>query len=105
MASNISSNPTGTEANPVGSNTTERLRDQARTVGRDLNELGHTAKAAAAEGAQQLREQARRMGERGRERAQELQDELGTYISDRPLKSVLVAAGAGLLLGYIMGRR
>jgi ElaB/YqjD/DUF883 family membrane-anchored ribosome-binding protein len=35
----------------------------------------------------------------------ELADELKTYVKENPLQSVLIAAGAGLLLGLFLKRR
>jgi ElaB/YqjD/DUF883 family membrane-anchored ribosome-binding protein len=102
MASNISSSIGGDTSTAAS---TDRLREQARTVGRDLNELGNIAKSAAAEGVNTLRDQARQYGERAQEKVQEVEDSVGTYISERPIQSVLIAAGVGVALGYFLGRR
>lgn len=39
------------------------------------------------------------------EKASEFEDQIVDYIRQKPLKSVLVAAGAGLLLGFLLSRR
>ena len=42
---------------------------------------------------------------RGRERAVVWKDNVSQYVQDRPMKSVLIAAGVGLALGAILTRR
>ena len=42
---------------------------------------------------------------RGRERAVEWKDNVSQYVQDRPMKSVLIAAGVGLALGALLTRR
>lgn len=43
--------------------------------------------------------------ERGKERAHEAQLRLEDYVRQKPLRSVLIAAGTGAALGYLFGRR
>jgi ElaB/YqjD/DUF883 family membrane-anchored ribosome-binding protein len=51
------------------------------------------------------RERMNNLVERGRERAMELENNLEHYVQDQPVKSILIAAGVGLLLGAILARR
>lgn len=59
----------------------------------ELGKLGQVAKDAAYEQMEHLREQ-------GMERARQLEDR----ISEQPLKSVLIAAGVGFLMGMLWNR-
>lgn len=59
------------------------LREQAAIVGRDVRDLAVSAGAAA-------REQV---------------DPLEEYVREKPLKSMLIAAGVGALLGVVFLRR
>jgi ElaB/YqjD/DUF883 family membrane-anchored ribosome-binding protein len=48
---------------------------------------------------------ARDMVTRGRERAQIWGEDVGHYVQDQPVKSLLIAAGIGLCLGAFLTRR
>jgi len=64
---------------------------------------------AAREKAQQVMGQAReRAGEyyqQGRDKASEYQGRVEEMVREQPMKSVLIAAGAGLVLGMLLRRR
>jgi ElaB/YqjD/DUF883 family membrane-anchored ribosome-binding protein len=59
------------------------LRTQAETIGRDVRELATTAGQLA-------------LGQ---------MDPIERYVRERPVKSLLIAAGAGALLGLLFSRR
>jgi ElaB/YqjD/DUF883 family membrane-anchored ribosome-binding protein len=83
----------------------ERLREQAAAVKEDVRELGRVAKEVSQE---KLRETKQTAGEyiaKGRKKAGEFEDSVVSYIRDNPVKSVLMAAGAGALLGFLLSRR
>ena len=48
---------------------------------------------------------ARDIYERGKERAQVWGEDLGHYVQNQPVKSMLIAAGIGLVLGAVLTRR
>ena len=54
---------------------------------------------------QDARERVNNMVERGRERAMEWESNLENFVQDQPVKSILIAAGVGLLLGALLTRR
>jgi ElaB/YqjD/DUF883 family membrane-anchored ribosome-binding protein len=62
------------------------------------------AKEAARQAYDQAKEQAAGYYSKGREKAKELQENSEHYIQEHPLKSVLIAAGAGLVLGMMLRR-
>jgi ElaB/YqjD/DUF883 family membrane-anchored ribosome-binding protein len=41
----------------------------------------------------------------GHRKAQEMEKAVETYIRDKPFQSLLMAAGAGIVLGLLWGRR
>jgi ElaB/YqjD/DUF883 family membrane-anchored ribosome-binding protein len=67
-----------------------RMAERAERVGHRLDELSAEAQDLV---------------ERGKERALVARDNLTSYVQDRPMKSVLIAAGVGLFLGAILSRR
>jgi ElaB/YqjD/DUF883 family membrane-anchored ribosome-binding protein len=84
---------------------TERLRKQARKVTKDVQEMSGIATDAAQETLGQLRDNASEYYEQGQDKAQDVQRTIAQYIQQKPVKSVLIAAGVGLLLGRFWMRR
>jgi ElaB/YqjD/DUF883 family membrane-anchored ribosome-binding protein len=82
-----------------------QLREQTETVREDIRKLGHLAKGAAQEKLDIAREKATEAYERGRVKVSEAEDRLVDYVRAKPLKSVLVAAGLGALIGILWARR
>lgn len=80
---------TGSEVTPK-----ERLRSQTETVREDLRELGKITKDVATE---QL--------EVARKEVKQMEDHLLTYVREKPVKSLLIAGGVGLVLGVLLARR
>ena len=72
----------------------ELFRQQASTVKDDLRELGRRGLDAAQE----------KLGE-AKQKAQSVEGQIEDYVRQKPLKSVLIAAGAGLVLGLLLRRR
>ncbi len=83
----------------------ERLGKQARRVTEDLKELGGIAGDAAQEKLGQLRDNASGYYEDGREKVHQAERSFEQFIRDQPLKSILIAAGVGLVLGRFWMRR
>ena len=75
----------------------EQLRETAAMAREDLREMGTLASQAAREKAQDLYA-------RGRERTKEWEQGLETYVREKPVQSLLIAAGVGLALGFLMRR-
>ena len=83
----------------------DRLGRKARKVTKDLQEMGEIAKDAAQERLGQLRENASEYCEQGQGKVQQVERSFEQYIRERPLKSILIAAGVGMLLGRFWRRR
>ena len=74
-------------------------------AGRNVaNEQAGRLRQVAGEQAGRLRENAGRVYQRGKERAGVLADNTGDYVKDEPIKALAIAAGAGLVLGYLLKR-
>lgn len=65
-----------------------------------LSRLGATADGLLAEGAERARETAQAI----RNRAEPMQRQAETYIRDKPMQSVLLAAGVGALITLLLTR-
>jgi ElaB/YqjD/DUF883 family membrane-anchored ribosome-binding protein len=81
------------------SKTTEQLGKQAKEVTEDLREMGETVKDAAQEKLEQVGERASECCEQGRDKVHGVACACERFLGQRPLMSVLLAAGVGLLLG------
>ncbi len=78
---------------------------QARTVTRNHRKLNSTVRDAAQETVEQLRASAADCATAGREQVQQVERGFAQYVRDQPLKSILIAAGVGLVLGRFWLRR
>ena len=92
-----------TRTNDTGS-TKGQLKESASQVGEDLRNLGSQARDAATQTYEQLRQQAGDYYEQGRARATEMEQNLEQYVQEKPIQSLLMAAGVGLLLGILWKR-
>lgn len=60
------------------------------------------AREAARQAVGQVKDQAASYYTRGKEKAKEWQESSEQYIQENPIKSVLIAAGAGMLIGWLL---
>ena len=67
--------------------------------------MGSIARDVAQEKLEQLRESATEYRDQGRDKIQEVERTIEDYIRERPIKTILIAAGVGLLLGRFWMRR
>ncbi len=87
------------------STTSDRLGAQAKEVSKDLREMGDTVRDAAQEKLGQVRENATEIYEQGRDNVHGVLCNFEQYVRERPVKSLLIAAGIGLLFGRFWMRR
>ena len=81
------------------SKTTDQLGKQAKEVTEDLREMGETVRDAAQEKLGQVGERASECCAQGRDKVRGAACACEQFLQQRPLMSVLLAAGVGLLLG------
>jgi ElaB/YqjD/DUF883 family membrane-anchored ribosome-binding protein len=79
--------------------------NKASAVVKDLQDVGAAAKRAASDGADVVRETASQVLDQGRAKAIEVGETVGAQVRDQPVKSVLIAAGLGFVLGMLWIRR
>ena len=79
--------------------TSDRLGKQAKEVTEDLQEMGGTLRSAAREKLGQVGARASQCCEQARDKVHGAACACEQFVRQRPLTSVLLAAGVGLLLG------
>ena len=95
---------------------TDRFRAQSGAVKDEVRELGRVTREAAQEKLNEARQVAEEAYQQGRQKAEHLydqskrkagdvEDQLVDYIREKPLKSLAIAAGVGLLLGAFFSKR
>jgi ElaB/YqjD/DUF883 family membrane-anchored ribosome-binding protein len=97
--------PHTAEHGPDLSETTEHLKEKAVEIGRSLREMGEELGGAAKDQFGHLRDKASGFYESGRKRARNFEGSIEEYIQEKPIKAIVLAAGAGLLLGLFWRRR
>lgn len=84
---------------------TTQLREKAVALGHDVQELGKITRDIAQDTVGLLNENASGYYKEGVRRAQQLEHRMEDRIREHPLQSLLIAAGAGLILGALLRRR
>ena len=90
---------------PVETRKTDEVRQQVRVVRDDVRELGRAAKGAAGEVYDDVKRHTGEFVEAKKQRVTEFEDQIVKYVREKPLQSVLIAVGAGALLGFLLTRR
>jgi ElaB/YqjD/DUF883 family membrane-anchored ribosome-binding protein len=81
------------------SNTTDQLGKQAKEVTENLQEMGGTLRDAAQAKLGQVGEKAAQYGEQAEDKLHGVACACEQFVRERPLRSILMAAGIGWLLG------
>ena len=85
--------------------TSDRFGKQTKAVKKDLQKMGEAVSDAAQEKLEQVGEAASEYCVQGREKVHGVACACEQFIRDQPLRSVLMAAGIGWLLGRVRKRR
>lgn len=83
----------------------DRLGKQATRVKKDLEQMGGTAKDIAEDQFEHVGEMASEYYEQGRDKVHGVACACEQFVRERPLRSVLMAAGLGWLLCQVWKRR
>ena len=75
------------------------------TLKDDLSAVADSARKDVRRELERVREKAGEMMDRGRESVERVRESVSDRVRERPLTSVLVAGGIGLLLGMLVARR
>lgn len=89
-----------TNINPTSYSDTPKT-DSRRSSPND----GIINKAVLEEKVQHIRDSARDVYTRGKDKVQAMEEGFEDYVKERPIKSILVAAGIGVLIGFFLRRR
>ena len=82
----------------------DTLRDKLSETRHNIAEMGTLAKEAVQEKYQRVKERASEKYEEGKEKLHEFEENLTRKVRNAPMQSVLIAAGVGLVLGFICRR-
>ncbi|MGC3967280.1 MAG: hypothetical protein QM775_07890 [Pirellulales bacterium] len=82
----------------------EACQSQAAHMAETVRDIGQKAGKAARDGLDQVRKSAGAYMDAGREKAVELEHSFEDQIKSRPLQSLLIAAGVGFAIGFLMTR-
>jgi ElaB/YqjD/DUF883 family membrane-anchored ribosome-binding protein len=74
------------------------------SIGQRASEVTEQARQAASEQFNRMRQTASEYYEQGRQKASEWEGQLESYVREQPVKSLLIAAGVGMLLGMVWRR-
>jgi ElaB/YqjD/DUF883 family membrane-anchored ribosome-binding protein len=85
--------------------TGQQLREQTATVKEDLSKLARLTRDASQEKLGKAKQAASDYLKKGKHKAGEVEESVVRYVREKPIKSVLLAAGAGALLGFLLSRR
>ena len=83
----------------------DQLEKEANAVTEDLQTMGAAVRNNAHEKLGQLREHASECCEQGLDRMRRVKHNAGQFVGKLPIKSVLIAAVVGFLLGCLWPRR
>jgi ElaB/YqjD/DUF883 family membrane-anchored ribosome-binding protein len=86
------------------SQTGEQIRDTARQVKENVSALGSQMRDVASEKFGELKGQAAEYYRQGKIRARAFEEDVVDYIREKPVQSILIAAGVGLVLGVFFRR-
>ena len=82
-----------------------KVKEGAVLIGQGVRELGVQAKDMAKEKYGEARERAKGYYQQGKEKLGTYEETVEEYVRERPVKAILIAAGIGVLLGVLLGRR
>lgn len=92
-----------TRMNDMGAKV-EETKHEAQDMGQQLKDKAQQVRDAAGEKLQDLRDHASEYYQQGRDKAEQWEQSLEDYIQEAPMKSILIAAGVGFLVGMIWKR-
>lgn len=83
----------------------DHVMEKTHEIGDNIHDIASIVKNAVEEKFRDLFNGAVKTGERGKEKAVEVRDDVASYVGARPITSVLVAASLGFVIGKLLDRR
>ena len=81
-----------------------QIKEKASEVVSGIKDMGANVRDAAAEQYDHLRDTATEYYQSGRDKAMQWESQVEDYVREQPIKSLLMAAGVGVLLGVLWKR-
>lgn len=82
-----------------------KFQGAASTLVNDIEEVGRITKEAATEGLHHVQENMSEYLQKGQKKMMEVEKKVETQIQQYPLRALLIAAGVGLLIGFVVKKR
>lgn len=82
----------------------EMLRDKVAETRDNLADMAHLAKETVQDKFHDLKDKASEKYGEGKQKVQEFEETVARRVREAPMKSVLIAAGVGLVLGFLWRR-
>ncbi|HSI32758.1 MAG: YqjD family protein [Phycisphaerae bacterium] len=98
------SNLSGTETQGGVSGVVQTLKDKAGDVAQTLKDLPANVRDKAVEKYETVRDSAQEYYAQGKEKAAQWQDDVEQFVREQPMKAVAIAAGVGVVLGFLFRR-
>ncbi len=92
------------EVREAGESIKETIQDRASNVVQSVQKVGADAGAAVKEQYENVRDTAADYYKQGRRRARQMEKSFEDTVQERPVVSILVALGAGFLIGLLCRR-
>ena|SRR5438552_18126458 len=83
----------------------DRLRKQAKKVAKEIHKMNGAVKGAAEDKLRKVRKNGSKRYEEGRSKMHQWEHQMVQTIRGRPIRSTLIAAGIGVVLGGFWFRR
>lgn len=81
-----------------------KLREKISETRENIADVGHLASETAQDKFHELKDRASEKYDEGKEKLHELEATFEQKVRESPIKSILIAAGVGLALGYLWRR-
>jgi len=82
----------------------QSLKDKASDMASSLRDMGGNVKEAAVHQYEAARDSAAEYYQAGKDKAAEWQENIEQYVREQPMKAVAIAAGVGVVLGFLWRR-
>ena len=82
----------------------QAVKDKASDVASSLRDMSGNVKEAAVHQYEHARDSAAEYYQAGKDKAVQWQENVEQYVREQPLKSVAIAAGVGVMLGFLWRR-
>lgn len=83
----------------------EGISERASAVAKDFQDVSTATRRMATDSVDALRQTANDLVDEGRTRARDVGEAVQAKVQEQPVKSMLIAAGVGFLVGVLFGRR